>query len=164
MSKKGQIKLSFGMIFSIILIIIFVAFAFYAIKMFIGLGDDAKSNKFIDDLQSDVDRVWRSPQSNELQEYSLPTKVGFACFVDFDVRRKGTYSYLYDQLYFSYFSNENLVFYPLGSSGIESVNIEHLNLSKMIEVENPFCLENDGGIVKLTLVKDYDESLITITR
>lgn len=164
MDKKGQMKLSFGMIFSIILIIIFIVFAFYAIKTFVGIGGDAKSGKFIDDLNSDVDRIWRSSQSSEQQEYSLPTKIGFVCFVDFDEDRKGGEAYLYDQLYFSYFSNENLVFYPLGSSGIESVNIEHLDLDKMVADENPFCLENDGGVVRLTLVKDYSESLVTITR
>ena len=69
--KKAQIKLSFGMIFSIILIIVFLAFAFYAIKVFLGIQNTAQIGKFISDLKSDVDRVWKSTESSEEKEYNL---------------------------------------------------------------------------------------------
>jgi len=81
--KNGQIKLSFGMIFSIILIIVFLAFAFYAIKTFLGIRDAAQTGKFINDLKSDIDRVWKSTESSEEREYVLPSKIDYICFVDF---------------------------------------------------------------------------------
>ena len=58
-------NISFGMIFSILLIVFFIAFAFYGIKKFLGFQDTIKIEKFLDDLQSDVDRVWRGSQASQ---------------------------------------------------------------------------------------------------
>ena len=162
--KNGQIKLSFGMIFSIILIIIFLAFAFYAIKIFLGIQHDAQTGKFINDLKSDIDRVWKSTESSEEKEYALPSKINYVCFVDFSVSAKGGNAYLYNELERGYFGNENMVFYPLGSSDIASTKIINIALSKITFDENPFCIENVRKKVKLTLVKEIDEALVTIIR
>jgi hypothetical protein len=162
--KKGQIKLSFGMIFSIILIIVFLAFAFYAIKTLLGIQNAAQTGKFISDLKSDIDRVWKSTESSEEREYDLPSKIDYVCFVDFEISANGPQRDIYSELRFSYFGDENMMFYPLGSSNIDSIELTNIALSKITLDENPFCIENVRRKVKLTLVKEIDEALVTITR
>jgi len=161
---RGQVKLSFGMIFSVILIIVFLAFAFYAIKTFLGFQDSATKGKFVNDLQSDIDRVWKSTESSQEETYSLPSKIKSICFVDFSGSVKGENAYLYNELEMSYFGNENMVFYPLGSSGTDSTRIKNIDLGEITKDENPFCIENVRGKVKLTLVKEIDETFVTIIK
>ncbi len=81
-TKKAQMKLSFGMIFSIILIIIFIAFAFYAILKFLDLQDSIKTAQFSDDLQYDINKMWKSSQGSQPREYLLPSKIKSVCFVE----------------------------------------------------------------------------------
>jgi len=140
--KNGQIKLSFGMIFSIILIIVFLAFAFYAIKTFLGIQDAAQTRKFINDLKSDIDRVWKSTESSEEKEYVLPSKIDYICFRDDE----------YENLFFQ------------SDKFFEGGQIRNIDIIKIISIEDPFCIENVRGKVKLTLVKEIDEALVTITR
>jgi len=140
--KNGQIKLSFGMIFSIILIIVFLAFAFYAIKTFLGIQYAAQTEKFINDLKSDINRVWKSTESSEEKEYVLPSKIDAVCFRDDE----------YENLFFQ------------SDKFFEGGQIEHIDIIKIISIEDPFCIENVRGKVKLTLVKEIDESLVTITK
>ena len=139
---RGQIKLSFGMIFSIILIIVFLIFAFYAIKTFLGIQNTAQTGKFINDLQTDIDRVWKSTESSEEQEYFLPSKIDAVCFRDEE----------YENLFFQ------------SDKFFEGKQINHIDTSKMTSAENPYCISNIDGKVKLTLVKEMNEALVTIER
>ena len=52
MIKRGQLQISFGMIFSIIIIIAFVAVFIYAITIFMGWKRCAETGLFKEDLQS----------------------------------------------------------------------------------------------------------------
>ena len=162
--KRGQMHLSFGMIFSIILIIVFIAFAFYAIKKLLGVQGEVEAGKFISDLQNDIDKVWRSSRSSEEFTYSAPSKVSSVCFVDFSSDKKGRDSSLYDDLKFVYYSNENFVFYPIGSSDIESTEIKHIDIERITAVDNPFCIEQINNNIKITLKKDYNDDLVLIER
>lgn len=140
MKNRGQMQLSFGMIFSIFLIIIFFAFAFYAIKNFVNIGKDAQISKFANDLQTDVDRVWRSSKSSQEETYSLPDKITSVCF------RNNEF--------------ENLIF--SSEEFIAPKNIEHLDIGTMTASGN-YCIDNLDGKVKLILKKDFGETLVTIT-
>ena len=156
-------KLSFGMIFSIILIIIFMTFSFFAIKKFMGISNTAQIAKFKSALQADVDKVWKSSQSSQQMSYILPSKITHVCFVDFTIRTRGLNQAFYDDLNTVYFGSENLVFYPIGSAeGFDSTKIKNIDLNKMIENNNPFCFKNTDGKVKITLQKSYGESLVTL--
>lgn len=135
-------QLSFGMIFSIILIIVFIVFAFYAIKNFIKLQQDVQIKKFAEDLQSDIDKMWGSTQGSKTESYTLPDKVEAVCFED-----RGY---------------ENLIFHS--SKPIEGVKIEHLDIEKITKDESSFCIENIEGEVSMIIEKNYGESLVTITK
>ncbi len=130
------------MIFSIILIIIFLAFAFYAIKSFLGIQDAAQTKKFINDLKSDIDRVWKSTESSKEKEYSLPSKIDAVCFTDDD----------YENLFFQ------------ADKYFEGGKIQHIDISKITLTEDPYCIENIKRKVKLILIKGIDEALVTVTR
>ena len=59
-SRSGQLEISFGMIFSIILIIIFIAAGFYAITKLLALQRTIQIESFLKDFQDDVDKMWAS--------------------------------------------------------------------------------------------------------
>ena len=162
--KKGQMKLSFGMIFSIILIIIFVAFAFYAITKFLDLKNKVEIGKFIEDLEEDIDKLWKGAQGSQEVEYFIPKKIEYVCFVDFDSVAGGEDKNFYINLRKAKSSEENLVFYPVGSAGgLDSKKIEHINIESITEINNPYCIKQSKGKVKLILEKDFSESLVRIS-
>ncbi len=163
---KAQMHISFGMIFSIILIIFFIAFAFYGIRMFLGFQDSAVTTSFVGDLRADVERVWRSSQTSQVYSYSLPSRVEAVCFGDFseDVG-KGMNRSIYSELRKTYFAEENLVFYPVKRSDMESVKIEHLDIFEMTsgtDGQNPLCIPVRDGKLQLRLTKGISNSLVKV--
>ena len=165
MQKRGQMKMSFGMIFSIILIIIFLSFSFSAIKKFIGISNAAKLAQFKDDLQEDMDRLWRGSRGNQTLTYNLPSKITYVCFANYSEGERGDGSIYYDEMERSFFEIENMFLYPPESSeGLEATKINHLNLDETTKFSNPLCIENKKGILTMTIVKGYGESLVTIFR
>ena len=107
MEKRGQEQLSFGMIFSIILIIFFIVFAFYAIQKFLVIGNTAKIAGFTGQLESDIDKMWRGSQGSQKAEYFLPSKIEYICFADYNAVKKGPKTSFYDELNQVYFESEN---------------------------------------------------------
>ena len=56
-----------------------------------------------------------------------------------------------------------MFFYPVGSfSGIDACKIKHLNLEKITQEQNTFCIENKKGKINLILKKDFEEILVNI--
>lgn len=165
-SKRGQMKLSFGMIFSIILIIIFVSFAFFAVKKFLEIGNTAQVAKFADTIQNDIDKAWKGSQSMQTKEYYLPKEIEYLCFIDYSrypTGKRGRYAEFYDELIKVFQEYETMFFYPIGSSqGLESKQIKHIDLEKITSLHNPFCVANKEGKVKLTLEKEYGDALVII--
>ncbi len=142
MKLKGELNLSFGMIFSIILIVAFIVFAFYAIKKFIDFQDTINIEKFKDDLQYDIDSMWRSSEGSQPVEYILPKKITAACLKEDE----------YENLYFE---SKNI---------IPGKKLVHVDFDKTLDGKNFVCFENTNGKVNMILKKDFDEVLVTITK
>ncbi|MEM3091137.1 MAG: hypothetical protein QXX55_01875 [Candidatus Pacearchaeota archaeon] len=159
--KRGQLQISFGMIFSVILIIIFLVFGFYAIKTFFNVGTSASTVKFISELQNDIDRIWKSTESSEKKEYYLSSRISYVCFVDFSVPARGENIEFYTNLRRGYYGEENMIFYPFGSSEVESAKIKNIDMEYIIQTNNPYCVKNEGKI-SFILSKDYGEALVKI--
>jgi len=163
--KLGQMKLSFGMIFSIILIIIFLGFTFFAIKTLLGMNDAVAVGKFYDSLQTDTDRAWQASQGSQEETYKLPSKIKKVCFADYinsDVG-SGENIDLYKELRLAHHINENVIFFPLGSGGgMNSMYIEHIDIIKMTQDNNPICFDNLKGKVTLNIEKEYGSELAII--
>ena len=140
--KRGQFEMSFGMIFSIILIIIFIAFAFYAIIKFLDLQDTIKISQFENNLQSDINKVWQSPEGSQNVEYLLPTKITSVCFQND--------------------SFQNLIFNS--NNIIPGTNINNIDIIKIIGTNKQLCITNVDGKVDMVIKKDYGDALVTITK
>ena len=138
--KKAQLKLSFGMIFSIILIIIFLVFAFYAIQKFLESKDFALIEKFANDLQLDVDKMWKGSQGSQEKEYILPKRVDEVCFADNP--------------------DGNLNF--KSKSRIAEKEIKHIDINKIIANNNEYCVKNTNGKVKMTIKREFEDPLVCI--
>lgn len=163
--KRAQMKLSFGMMFSIILIIIFLAFTFFAIKTLLGMNDAVTIGKFYDSIQDDVDKIWKASLGSQEEMYSLPKKIEKVCFVDYINSNSGTGadSSLYVELDKAFWEYENMIFYPVGSGeGMDSIEIKHIDLAKMTLSDNPLCFKNVGGKVTMNIKKVHGEQLVTI--
>ncbi len=141
-NKKGAMELSFGMIFSIVLIIIFIAIAIYAIIKFLELQDSIKISKFESDLQSDIDKMWKGSQGSQEVEYTLPSKIDAVCFTDDEY--------------------QNLIFQS--EKIIGGKEIEHIDTANMTSVEEQYCINNIKGKIGMVIKKDYGEALVIITR
>lgn len=156
-------ELSFGMIVSILMIIIFLVFAFYVIQKFLGMKNSVEVGKFTEDLQLDVNKMWTSSQGSQEIEYTLPTGIKEVCFVDYLSQNRGANGEIYEKLKQVYNGDENLFFYPVGSAaGLDAKKIEHINLEEITKFKNPFCVENKDGKLKLTLKKNFDDALVRI--
>ncbi|MFZ1970906.1 MAG: hypothetical protein WAU65_01870 [Candidatus Nanoarchaeia archaeon] len=140
-NKRGQIQLSFGMIFSIVLIIVFIGFAFFVIQKFLGLQDSVKISQFSDNLQKDVNVVWNSDQSSQTKSYSLPSSIKEVCFVNTN--------------------GDDVVLNGANGYSAPGGNIENLNISAITSSSNS-CFPVVNGNVNLILQKNFGDTLVTV--
>ncbi len=160
-NSKGQIDISFGMIFSLILIAVFLAVAFFAIKAFLDQKKSIDEGIIIRDLQIEVDRIWRSSQgeTNYKFERKINEKITYVCFYDRDKTISGGFQDIGKELKRVGSSEANLYFYPTRASNLESAKIKNVN---MILKMNPYCIPTDSGFIEITLSKDVGESLVNV--
>ncbi len=164
---RGQLDLSFGMIFSIFLIIVFLAFAFYVIKSFLTINEGAQVGSFVNDLQNDVDKAWKGFQSSELVTYDVPNAVEKVCVVNLAGKGIGSNANLFDELYrFSSDPSDNLFFYPFGDLQIKEAKLKNINLASITSNENPYCFSATNGKVSIKIVKDRNsqDNLVNLER
>lgn len=141
-SKRGQIHISFGMIFSIIMIVVFIGFAFFAIQQFLGIQREVQEAKFYDGLQKDINEVWNSPKSTQEKSYTAPSSIGEICFIDSA-------------------TGENLITYDKNGVPFGSREILNIALTEIIASGEP-CFENINGKINLVLRKDFDDVLVMV--
>jgi len=140
--KLGAMEISFGMIFSIILIIVFLAAGFYAITKVIEWQKNIQIESFLKYLQDDIDEMWKSNQGSQVLTYSLPTNINAVCFEDNEFRNLE-------------FNSDKI---------INGKMIQHIDIAKTTIEENPLCIQNVKGKIRFTIAKDYGETLVTVER
>jgi uncharacterized membrane protein required for colicin V production len=153
-NNRGQLDLSFGLIFSVILIIAFLGFAIYALVSFLGMKEDLKTSVFLEDLQTDVDKFWKSDGSSDEISYSLPTKVKKVCFINSTYPGRGSDKNIYEELKSYLKQDANLIFYPIRSASVTSIKINHLDILNITKTNNPACFDNKAGKTILNLKQD----------
>jgi hypothetical protein len=152
MKKRGQMKISFGMIFSIILIIAFIAFAIYAIIIFLDIKDTIDVSTFVNDLQNDVNTLWQSSEASRHMTYYLPEEIEKVCFYDGE--------------------GENLAFISEEDISSGYHNITHLDITETLNDQNagnfdylgePYglCFINTGKI-NMLLKKDFGKEQVYV--
>ena len=163
MNKRGALELSFGMIFSVIIIIAIVGVAIYAITTFLNIGKTSQIGLFHQRFQETVDDVWASSITNRVVSFSIPKSVKLVCFGSLS---GSTYNPQYEdefrelKRYSSNFEqqNTNRFLYPSDKAGeFAYKKVEKVDLSGML---NGFdCFPVDSGTVKIRLIKeDFDKA------
>jgi hypothetical protein len=146
-NKKAQMEMSFGTIFSIILIIAFVAFAVYGIGKFLEVNKLAQVEKFKSDFQVDIDNMWKSTQGSQTLEYILPNKIKQVCFI------KDNY--------------ENMYFIPSDTDYTGEL-LKNIDITETIKsstsVPKKLCIPTSNGKISMTIKKAYNENLVTVTK
>lgn len=133
--KRGQIKLSFGMIFSIILIIIFLAVVFYVISSILNLSQKAQIGIFIDDFQQDINNAWKQEKTLEGKTYSIGKEIQAICFTE----------------------DSEIYFQPYGTAGdLDYQMIEHLY------IDDEFCIDTKDNKIKIRINKEFGDNLVRI--
>jgi len=186
-SKRSQVmQLPFGMMFSILLIAVFVFVAFYAVGAFLSYRDCSQIGIFIDDLKNDVANAWTSSESSSSRfSGTLPSGIEYVCFADIAAGRnedgmldgwQGAYAppsidgeEIVDEIE-NYPLERNMFFYPgENACSMAAEIIEHINITETInygggDYENPYCIENIKGKASMMLEKGFNEALVSIRR
>ena len=86
-NKKAQImELPFQLIFSLILIAVFLYAAFTGIKYFLERADQAKIGQFLAELENKVGTAWQATEISQSYSLDLPSRIKYVCFGDFSKR------------------------------------------------------------------------------
>lgn len=159
LNKKGDIGISFGMIFSVILIIFFVVTAFYVITKFIHMGNCTELGLFKGDIEKAVDRAVSGDGSIEYypkqnSKINLPL-IDYVCF--FDSTRTADISLIDSdadwqrdvERYIP--SDANMFFYPPADAcdNMRGYKIEKIDIEQITETGNPYCIKNKEQGIKI---------------
>lgn len=157
--KRGQLEMSFGMIFSIIIIIATIGVAFYVISHFVKVNNCAQIGIFYQDLQERVDKAWQEDRTQGTFTGKLPGSVEQVCFGNFtqsyDPKDEEEFEYL------KRYRNEevNLFLYPPVSAcgnDLATYNLKHSRADKF------FCISPKKGELVLKVTKDVSDILVKI--
>jgi len=164
MKKRGQLQISFGMIFSIILIVAFIAVAIYAIIVFINMKKCSEIGLFKQDLQEEINRAWNSEESSLTFKGNLPSGIQQVCLIDLSKAGKGSNKELYDSLKKYGYVNVNMFFYPIKKvcKDLRAFNIEHINITEITKQNNPYCVNIVDGKVEVKIEKSFYAALVCL--
>lgn len=141
--KKGQMKMSFGMIFAIFLIIAFLIMGFLAINKFLSFQKNVQTSQFIENLQKDVTNAYSSQQASTVETYPVPSNIERVCFVKSD------------------YNNLEIDFKKTLKT--KEANIDHLDLNNTFSGgQDKICANATDGKVSIKLTKPFNEPLVTV--
>ena len=160
--RRGQLDISFGMIFSIIVIIAVLAIGFYVIRYFTSLSACTSAGMFYQDLSKSVDQAWASTSSSAVFTSSVPGAVEKVCFGNLtqptESGSKDEYSALQNRYPFG--GRNNVYLYPVGvntcTPDLGSYFIDHMQTSSF------FCVSAKNGAVSVVVSKDSQDVLAKV--
>lgn len=167
-SKRAQILgMPFSVIFSIILIAVFIISAIIAIKIFwnpfgCGFSDNSQEAMFKENLQDSVDDAWSSDKAENVPfQINLPEKIIYVCFLDIEKEAKGKNSEFYQELERFSDKENNVYLYPIRKAceDFRSWRLGHINITLITEKDNPYCIQNKKSLI---LEKGFYDSLVRI--
>lgn len=164
-AQSGVFGMPFSVLFSIFLIIFFIATAFIAIRFFLRFQSDSQIGFFLSDLQDEIDDAWEAQSSSKSYDGFLPTKVTHICFINITsdlYLADAVEQDVYEEVQFSgMLVNEiNFVLWPLNKMGsIRSAQIDHIVLPE----ENPYCIETENQKASVKIQKNMDEALVRVS-
>jgi len=174
-SKRSQhtMGLPFSTIFSVILIIAFIAVAFFVINAFLDSKRCAQVGVFVNNLERDVKKAWNSAGIDFEFPGSLPKNMKKVCFIDFTKTLRGPHRNDDIGLTVDNFRGYrckggepcNLILYPTQAAcDMEYHLIEHLDTAQITINENPYCIDVTKGEVEFRIIKELNQRLVEIKR
>ena len=167
MIKRGSIEISFGMIFSVIIIIVIIGIAVYAITSFLNIGESAEISLFYKELQKSIDDAWTSATTSRVITLSIPKSIELVCFGSLatgvapdkyrdEMQELKEYSSGFQQ------QNTNSFLYPPGKAGdFAFKKVNKIDFSSLGTFD---CLETRNGKISIRLSKSEFESLVKVGR
>lgn len=165
--KKGQVQISFGMIFSILIIIATIAIAFYVIKVFLGEKNCIDAGLLYDGVDKKVEEAWRSSIMSDVLTLDAPSGVKAVCFGNLsasggttttaDAERREELRGSATNLN----ANANMYLYPSNSGCGGSYpfhNVNHMNINGF------FCVDAVNGKITIKIKKEVFDPLVTLSR
>ena len=155
--KRGDIQMSFGMIFSIIIIAATIAVAIYAITLFMNSTEKIKYGTITKDIEEQAKQLRQAEGGSKAITLDAPRNVEELCFVDLSKNSQNA-QFLEFKDYDS--SKEmNFFFYPIGEaekldadSGRKlNCGTENNYIDCFVFARNPLCIPVEGGRVKIRL-------------
>lgn len=160
--KRGQFEISFGMIFSIIIIAATLAVAGYIIVKFVNTGSNVSCKLFYDDFQKRVDKAWAGDGSTQdIFKANAPRGIEKICVGNASSTAAVTYRDLYEEVtFYAARPSSNFFFYPLksescGGSGF-SYTIQHVSTPSF------FCVTPVDGSFSLKISKRSTDALVSV--
>lgn len=161
--RKAQIEMNFSIIFSIILIIIFLVVGFYAITQFLGIKNCSQEGIFKSDLQQEISKAWSSDESVSEFTGDVPPGIQGICFIDLSKNQKGEYKEEFEKARKRGYVNLNMFYYPVEEACENGFEIEHINIEKITDTKNPYCIEKINGKITVKLEKNFQDSLVYLS-
>ena len=167
-NKKAQtiFGLSFGAIFSIIIIIAIIGVGFFAIKHFLNLNKCTKIGFFYQDLQDEADRAWtsgiyRGDFKGELPSSGIfKTGVEQVCFGKLSQSSTSSLKAMLSNNY-DFPDTANVFLYPPENAcefELASFNLKH------VQTRDFFCIQVVNGVAPVQLEKDVSDSAVLLKR
>ena len=151
MRKGGAISLSFGMIFSIIMIIAILGVGFYAITFFLNMQNCTTTADFHKRFQQKIDNAWNAEIVSDEFYLDLPSKIKKVCFGDLENpgELRGNLVEIHEELRtfasMNQRENSNMFMYPAPSAcklGYKQVKniilLSHLSLTQRLSHKKTF--------------------------
>ena len=161
-NAQSVFGMSFGVIFSIILIVFILVVGFIVIRSIIKNMDCAKIGLFKDDFKAEINSAWNSAGNEYTFTRNIPTSLEYVCFADLSQKQKGEFKQAWEEISF-YGGDYNLFFYPAEKScDMASNKIAHLNMEKITENKNPYCIPVKNGKVEIGIEMKSDERLVRV--
>jgi hypothetical protein len=160
MKKRGQqiMGMPFGVIFAIFLIVVFFVVAFYAVRNFLYIPDATKTGYFYNGLQDKVNNLMKG-QGTDTYKIDLPKKIEKICFANLSAQITANRPE-YEQIkYYDIYSNVFLVPPEKAPNNMESKKINNINITRITEKQNPYCITAHGEI---SLSRDIYDRSVTI--
>tara|TARA_Y100000310_G_C20599264_1_gene772133 strand:- start:172 stop:684 length:513 start_codon:yes stop_codon:yes gene_type:complete len=164
-NKKASILgLSFGTIFSIILIIFFFIIAFFVIRAFLGTQKCAQVGIFSDDFKNEIKKAWNSPKQVSTFKGRLPSSLTHVCFADFSKPFRGEYEEIWNVINIYDGENANTFLYPIEKTcDMPYHDINHLDMENIISDKNPYCIVVESGNIDIEIQKELGDRFVRVS-
>jgi len=158
---QGVFGMSFSVIFSIIIIVFIIVVGIIVVKYTLDIKSCGQVKLFADELQGEVDRAWKSNELSFNFEGHLSSGIEYVCFANLSDSLRGGYKSIGEEI--SVFDlNDNLFFYPVEKSCKPNTRILHLDISEIVSVDNPYCVEVRNGKVSIEIIKEMNKGLVGV--